>query len=161
MELFGFFLELQKLLMFAIIIVAGIWVFYDASKYDINRYLALIGIVIVPVIGLILYLLITRTRIRNFKLTTNNKILLTTATAIMMLLTLLFPKSHERMPYVYLYGFPDYFFIWYSRDFQITRNSDIPFQFYFNPFQMLINILLIYFIMWLFYKLYSKIFLSK
>ena len=153
MELPGLFILISLIIM----LISTVWVFYDAPKYKINRYFAIIGIIIAPLIGLILYLLITRTKIRNIKLTRKNKILLAIAIIIKFSLTFLFPKQHEHMEHVYLYGIPDPFFTLYSREFHIMLNSNVPFTFSFNPLQMLVNILIIYFLLWLLDKLYTKI----
>ena len=138
------------LLFFIIIAVLAVWVFYDAPKYKINRYFSVIGIVIAPLIGLILYLLITRAKIRNMDIK-----LLTIAVAVKFILTFLFPQQHEHMKYVYLYGFPYPFFTLYSREFQILNSSSTSFSFSFDPLQMIVNVLILYLLVWIFYKLIS------
>ena len=88
--------------------------------------------------------------------TKKQKILLSIATATMLLLSILFTQEYKMEGAVnLLYGFPYTFLTIFN------YNLNLPIAFAFNPLQMLFNILVIYFFILLFYKLYSKIFLPK
>ena len=95
------------------------------------------------------------------------KVLLAIAILAKLLLTVLFPQQRYEQDVLHVYyGFPASFFSMWELDANIHRISQspllpLPFEFTYDPLQMLFNILVIYFFILLFYKLYSKIFLPK
>ena len=93
------------------------------------------------------------------------KVLLAIAVLVKLLLTVLFPQRYEQEVVHVYYGFPAYFFSLYEIDTNIDlRVSEfplLPFGFSFDPLQMMLNILMVYFFILLLYKLCYKISLSK
>ena len=115
----------------------------------------------------LLYLLIIKIgKVTKMKLENKQqKVLLAIAVMVKLMLSPFFVQQYQEYTgRVYLYGFPYYFFTWRIREVEAVDTSVfpvLPFDYTLNLLQMLFNILVIYFLVLLLYKLYSKIFLPK